>query len=92
MRYRPVRTVCFYSQVFKKQPNGTETFVRTTPERWQVRSNLVGNCGHEHRSEKAAEPCLERMRKMDTRLRSKRSKAMWAQREVWFSNVTDPHS
>ena len=77
MRYRPVRIVCFYSKVFKKLPNGIEAFIRDTPRRYQVRSNLLGNCGHEHKSEKAAEPCFKRMEKMDTRLRSERSKAMW---------------
>jgi hypothetical protein len=65
------------------QRHGT-LHVHTGRERryWQVRSNLLGTCGHKHRTEEAASPCLRRMKVKDSELRSKRSRLAHRRRKL----------
>jgi hypothetical protein len=45
---------------------------------WQVHSKLLGTCGHEHRTEKAAQPCFRRMQKKWSQQRSEKAKRQHA--------------
>jgi hypothetical protein len=80
MRYRPV-TVCLVQKVLV--PEGTkftlrdviEGKVKTTKGHWEACSNLLGKCGHKHRSAEAAEPCRERMQELWNKRRVKQARA-----------------
>jgi hypothetical protein len=60
-----------------------QLFVVTGQEQhyWQVQSGLLGKCGHKHKTEKAAGPCFQRMKKRWSALRSQQSKKAFASRK-----------
>lgn len=64
-RYEKLHIAKIFYRIFSAQ---TGTMVKETGIRFQVRSTLFGNCGHDHRTEEAAKPCLRRLqRKMHAR-------------------------
>lgn len=91
MRYQPVKVSHITAFTL---PKGTARSVRhlsfedhqrlaiKTEKFWQVRSKLLGDCGHKHKTEAAAGRCLRRMKKRDTELRSLRSKLAHVSRKL----------
>ena len=57
-------------ELFQKEFDHAGRLVKAHPTHFQVRSHSIGNCGHEHRTRKAAEPCLRRMKAEWTHWRS----------------------
>jgi hypothetical protein len=70
---------------------GGELFAHTGVEQryFQVRSKLLGDCGHKHKTEQAADPCLRRMKAEWSALRSKQSKRNWKARRAAGVAVTE---
>ncbi|MFL6314775.1 MAG: hypothetical protein ACJ71W_21935 [Terriglobales bacterium] len=59
MKSQPVKICTLFQQTFDR---ATGELISQTDLYFQVRSLLIGNCGHRHRTEMAAMPCLLRMR------------------------------
>lgn len=76
MRYEPVKVLTLFHRIYTK----SNKFIRETPCFYQVRSNLLGSCGHKHRTLKAAEPCKRRMQTAWSARRAAASRAAYARR------------
>lgn len=61
---------------------GSQLHVVTGREKryWEVYSKLLGECGHKHKTEAGAKPCLRRMKATWSAIRSKQAKR--TQREI----------
>lgn len=86
MYKRPVKIQAHFSQVFTREGR----FIRETPVVYTVQARLLGTtrintrdghkdlpyaeCGHNHRSKKAAGPCLRRLTREYKALRSRMGK------------------
>jgi hypothetical protein len=83
MRQNPVRIVRHFSRVFTKDGN----FIKETPLVFTVQARLLGittvnttkgprvrlyiECGHDHKTETAAQPCLRRLKRRYIKHRSR---------------------
>jgi hypothetical protein len=78
MRYRLAYIAHLFARTFEK---GSGKLVKEI-EYFSVLSKS-GRCGHKHRTEAAAQPCLERMKKeWSRRRRSRQMKEAWARRKA----------
>ena len=78
MRYYPVKIQRRFAQVFDKAGN----FIRQTKDYFVVTSNLLGDCGHQHRTESGAKPCYDKMSKEWSARRSAQSRENAAKRKA----------
>lgn len=60
--------------------NGSFLQTGRVREYWQAFSKLLGECGHKHKSESSAEPCLRRMKAEWSARHSKQAKKSWISR------------
>lgn len=91
MRYRPVYIAEIVSFTFPEGflqkhkrigYNQYEKYATKIEKFWQVWGRNKDNCGHKHRTELAAEPCLRRMKKAWTAMRSRLSREAAARRRA----------
>jgi hypothetical protein len=55
-----------YSEIYEKS---TGRFLKTIGPYYTVLSTKFGECGHDHKTKSAAEPCLQRMKRKLTEIR-----------------------
>ena len=70
-KYEPVKIMRLFHRIYDRN----KTFIRQTSDFFEARSKSVGNCGHKHRTEAAAEPCRARLLAIWHQRRSEQCKA-----------------
>jgi len=65
----------------ERRNGSTFGYTGVQKEFFRVVSKLLGECGHEHKTEASAQPCFKRMKKEWSAIRSNQSKTAYARRQ-----------